>query len=798
MNREAAKILVVDDQQENRDMLSRRLERKGFAVTTANEGSQAIKLIQNEDFDVVLLDILMPGVDGLEVLQKLKECDGLNIPPIIMLSAIENREMIVHTLEHGANDYVTKPIDFPVLMARIQSQISRKRAESALLSHQEKLEQIVEERTAKLQESERRFKLFAEAASDWFWQTDSDLIISEVSERFFEVTNIKPFTIIGKPLQNVLLSENFSSPHPQTSLNLKEYKPFRDIVHSLQGPDGNIIHVSASGVPEFDGNGNFLGYRGTGTDLTQIIKAEARASAAHNLLTEAIEGISDGFALFDNNDRLVLFNDSYRTVNPELSDFIKKGVSFEEIAKAIVARGIIKPEENHEEEWLHQRMKMHRNPGRPIEIQRADGKYLQVTEYKTRDGGILTFVSDITGRKKTEIEHRQSQKMQALGQLTGGVAHDFNNLLTIILGNVELIERSIDGDERLKKRLRATHRAAERGADLTRQLLAFGRRQVLETKTTNIHEILFSIATMLKRTIGENIHINIIPNEDEWRIRVDPGQLENAILNLCINARDAMHNGGSITINTANVEMDKNTTISDFQIENGPYVKVVVADTGTGMSKEVINQAFEPFFTTKKSGQGTGLGLSMVYGFTKQSKGYIDIQSKEGAGTAISLFFPAYKESTNELPGTPNWLTEGHALQGNESILIVEDEPDVRDISVSILEDLGYRTLIAGDGNEALEILDKDDDIDLIFSDVVMPGGMTGVELCHKALDLFPDIKVLLTSGYTKDAMFEIGDRDNRLHFIPKPFETVSLARKVRSILNHKEGGPHDAQTHNN
>jgi len=666
----------------------------------------------------------------------------------------------------------------------------RKRAEDALLEARTQLERRVEERTAKLRESERRFKDFAEAASDWFWETGSDLRISKVSDRFFEVTHIRPASIIGKTLAELILSEDGSSKGNGPSFDLNDRKPFRDLAFSLRGVDGNVLHLSMSGMPAVDDEGGFLGYRGTGTDITQIIKAEGRAASAQQRLTEAIGSISDGFALFDNQDRLVLFNEKYRETNFEIADIVEKDVPFEVIIRKLMERGAVGDAAGHEEEWIDERLRTHRNPERPFEFQRVDGKWIQVTEYKTRDGGTLVFVADISERKNTETELQQSQKMQALGQLTGGVAHDFNNLLTVILGNVELMERNVEGDERLTKRLHATQRAALRGSELTRQLLAFGRRQVLETKVTDVNVILSNIEDMLKRTIGEAIEVAIRPAEGLWHARVDPGKLENVILNLCINARDAMPEGGTMTIETENIHMEKYHADAAYKMNKGPYIKLVVTDTGTGMPRKVMDHVFEPFFTTKAAGKGTGLGLSMVYGFMKQSDGYIDIRSEEGHGTAITLFFPAIEEQPEELKDEAASIVRGIDLRGDETILIVEDEPDVREISVNLLESLGYRILVAENGDEALAILERHSGIDLLFSDVVMPGGINGVELGRRALDRFPGIKVLLTSGYTKNAMGQGTDKEARLNFIAKPFDISALAQKVRNILNLENGSP--------
>ncbi len=396
-------------------------------------------------------------------------------------------------------------------------------------------------------------------------------------------------------------------------------------------------------------------------------------------------------------------------------------------------------------------------------------------------GAVVVF-HDITERKAMEAQLLQAQKMEAVGQLTGGVAHDFNNLLTVILGNLQLLERRVEGDERLSKRVRAASGAAMRGAELTKRLLAFSRRQGLKPEVVDLNELVAGIDDLLRRTLGETMEINAALEADLWPVRVDLNQLENALLNLAINARDAMPQGGKLTIETANAPLDEEYVARYPYVASGDYVMLAVSDTGSGMPPAVIERVFEPFFTTKETGKGTGLGLSMVYGFIKQSGGHVNIYSEEGHGTTVKLYLPRAE------PGDAAAAEEaapGPAVEaGGETILVVEDEAAVREIAVALLEDRGYRVLEAEDGAAALKMLDDHPDIDLLLTDVVMPGGMGGPDLVRNARERRPDLKVLYTSGSTEDAIVHGGVLDEGVEMIGKPYQKDELAQKLRRVLD--------------
>jgi len=401
-------------------------------------------------------------------------------------------------------------------------------------------------------------------------------------------------------------------------------------------------------------------------------------------------------------------------------------------------------------------------------------------------GDIMT---DVTSSHEAEEKLRQAQKMEAIGQLTGGVAHDFNNLLTAVIGNLDLIQERLDGDAMTRRHLDTAMRAATRGSDLTHRLLAFARRQPMAPVSTDVNRLIRDCKLLLQRTIGAEIDIEIFPGEDTWRVLVDGNQLENALLNLAINARDAMPDGGKLTIETANVNLDADYAARNPDVTSGPHAMISISDSGTGIAPEVLEHVFEPFFTTKPQGQGTGLGLSMAYGFAKQSGGHIRIYSELGQGTTVKLYLPRTADA--ETDGADRHPPHGGAApRGSETILVVEDDPDVAEFTTAALESLGYRVLQASDGPSALRCLQEIPHLDLLVTDVVLPGGMNGREVAGKVQEAFPSTKVLFISGYAESIVVHQGRLEIGVNFLPKPFAKDALARKVRTSLDDHQTTP--------
>jgi PAS domain S-box-containing protein len=384
-------------------------------------------------------------------------------------------------------------------------------------------------------------------------------------------------------------------------------------------------------------------------------------------------------------------------------------------------------------------------------------------------------------RERTEAL-RQSQKMEAVGQLTGGIAHDFNNLLQIIVGNLETISRGLP-EEMSRLRRAATHamRGAKRAASLTQRLLAFARRQPLDPKPIDANVLVRGMSELLHRVLGETVEIETVLGAGLWRTEADPGELENALINLAVNARDAMPAGGRLTIETSNAHLDEAYAARQAEVTPGQYVVISVTDTGTGMNKEIMSRVFEPFFTTKVEGKGTGLGLSQVYGFVKQSHGHVKIYSEVDQGTTVKIYLP--RLIGDAVVDSADSLTIAPEAAAGETILVVEDDPDVRAYSAGALRELGYQVLEAADGPSALLILEERQ-VGLIFTDVVLPKGLTGAEVVARARALQPKVKALFTTGYARNAIVHQGRLDRGVHLITKPFTYDELAAKVRDVLD--------------
>ncbi len=361
--------------------------------------------------------------------------------------------------------------------------------------------------------------------------------------------------------------------------------------------------------------------------------------------------------------------------------------------------------------------------------------------------GQVKVLEDLRERKRIEEQLHQAQKMEAIGNLTGGIAHDFNNLLTIVIGNVELLTRLLKNNPAGAELVEGALTACLRGADLTRQLLAFGRRQTLKPEMVDVNRLIRGMVKLLVRTLGAQVRIDLIEGQGIWPVIIDPAQLDSAIVNLAVNARDAMTEGGLLTVETANVDVDDNFSVTHPGLKPGDYVVISVTDTGTGMSPEVLGRIFEPFYTTKAINKGTGLGLSMVYGFVKQSGGHVTVYSEVGAGTTFRLYLPRAATQV-EGPAKSVASLERRRSNGTERILVVEDNDAVRRMVCRQLSDMGYPVSTATDAKQALDILSAGDRIDAVFSDVVMPGEMSGIKLASEIANRWPKIKVLLTSGF--------------------------------------------------
>jgi len=621
--------------------------------------------------------------------------------------------------------------------------------------------------------SEDRFRDFAAAAVDWFWEADADWRMTH-ADGLGARLGLDPRQFIGKtPLEIVGLEEPDERwrAHMPT---VERREPFRNFQYPMTTPDGEQHWISASGVPVFNGKGVFQGYRGSGRDVTAEREAEDR-------FAYVMENLSEGVALWDKDDRFVVSNSAYRELAGKAADNLSPGMTFREIVTSFAHSGETFSHEAEAEAWIEWRMGIHRRMDSPIEVKRGQFWYA-ANEQVLPDNSVVVRLTDITQRKAAEERLLQAQRLETVGKLTGGVAHDFNNLLAIVLGNLDLVVEDLPPDHPHHELLDSAIAAAGRGATLTQRLLAFSRRQALAPRTIDANELVAGMDNLLRRTLGAQVQIDVVAAGELWLCEADPSQLENALLNLAINARDAMPDGGRLIIETRNAHLDEAYAVQAAELRPGQYVMIAVSDTGRGIPHEVLPHIYEPFFTTKGVGEGSGLGLSMVYGFVKQSEGHISVYSEPGQGTTFKIYLPrshackpSDRDGARELPVS-------HGRQ--ERILLVEDDPDLRAMAVKLLDGLGYRVTPAEHGAAAIVAFENGRGFDLVLTDAVLPGSLNGRALAHELKRRDPELKVLFMSGYAETALLTGGRMEIGASLLQKPFRREDLARKVRQVLD--------------
>ncbi len=500
-------------------------------------------------------------------------------------------------------------------------------------------------------------------------------------------------------------------------------------------------------------------------------------------LHASLDSLSQGVAVFSAARRLTNWNSCFQTLLDLPKAMVRGGTPYAAFIEQTAEGG--SPLLEGEDQLRHGSHK----PGTPVTYERLhrEGHLLELRRTSMPDGGFVLTVTDMTKRAQAEGVLREAQKMQAIGQLTGGIAHDFNNLLTVILGNLEFARAKLDGSHALQSRIERAVWAAQRGATLTGQLLAFARKQPLAPAPIDLAASVPDLVPLLRRTLGEHIDIRYVDTAGLWPAMADAAQLESAVLNLALNARDAMPGGGRLTIELANKVLDETYAATHAEVEAGDYAMLAVSDTGHGMTPDVVARVFEPFFTTKAEGKGTGLGLAMVFGFVKQSGGHVKIYSEPGEGTTVRLYLP---RATHAAPAASRLGNAPIELpRGSATVLVVEDEPAVREIAVAILSDLGYRVLEAADGEEGLRVFGANAaSIALLLTDVVLPGRLRGREMAERITAIRPQVRTLYMSGYTENSIVHHGRLEEGVQLIGKPFKREQLARKVAEVLGGAGG----------
>lgn len=669
------KIVAIDDVQDNLITL-RAIVRDAFRdaiFLSAQNGVKGLELILAEDPDVVLLDIVMPGMDGFEVCRKLKADSQTGHIPVIFLTALQTeRASRIRALEVGGEAFLAKPIDEVELTAMIKAMAKIKKANAAQRLEKERLAELVAERTSELEKefAQHRKATAALRESEKAWRQTFDSVPDLIS--IIDST----YTIIRV---NQAMADRFGLA-PEKLVGCKCH----EIVHDQAEPPSYCPHM-------------------------------------------------------------IMLQDEHEA-------------------------------------------------NRVIEVARLGGIFdVSVSPMADAQGNIKTCVHimrDVTARKKAEEEKsvlearlRHIQQIESIGRLAGGVAHDFNNMLGVILGHADLAMMNMAPSQPLYSDLNEIRKAAERSADLTRQLLAFARKQTVVPKVLDLNETVKGMLKMLQRLIGEDISLQWHPQENIWPVRVDPSQVDQIMANLCVNARDSITNIGNIKITTENTSIDSTTDIDSADIEPGDYVCLSVEDNGSGMDNNTLAHIFEPFFTTKGVGEGTGLGLATVYGAVKQNSGFIKVSSQIGSGTLFRIFLPRHQA---DIEHSASEKSAASVVGGSETILLVEDETTILKMAKMMLEKQGYTVLATTSSNEALSIAQSHSgSIDLLMTDVVMPD-MNGRELSDMVTGIYPELKCLFMSGYTSDIITNRGVLAEGLSFIHKPFTLVELNEKVRMVLDGK------------
>ena len=516
--------------------------------------------------------------------------------------------------------------------------------------------------------------------------------------------------------------------------------------------------------------------------LQQFRQAQQALRESMSRLTAVVETAVDGFILIDARGRILLFN-------PACERLFGYGAAevFHENVKMLMPTAYSAHHDGYIKNFLETGERKIIGVGREVVGLRKDGSTfpmeLSVGEAKQDGESIFVgIIHDLTGRKQTEEQLRQAQKMEMVGQLSGGIAHDFNNLLTVIVGNAEHLGEQLKSRQDLRRISDDICEAGERGAELTQRLLAFSRRQLLHPREVDCHELLDSMRKLLRRTLRENIEIAIAPNPNTTLSFADRAQLESSVLNLALNAQDAMPDGGHLILSTSVVSIDDDYEAEHPEIRAGEYAMIAVTDDGMGMTADVAARAFEPFYTTKDVGKGSGLGLSMVYGFAKQSNGHVSIYSEVGLGTTVRIYLPHVGKGRGPSDQAP--AEEAALPRGHETVLVAEDDPFVRSSVILRIQNLGYSVVAAVNGNDALQKLREHPDIDMLFTDIVMPGGMSGWELADKARELRPSLPVVFTTGYALEMPIQKGRALGKSIMLNKPYRKAELAERLREALS--------------
>jgi PAS domain S-box-containing protein len=760
---------MVEDSHDDVDLVLRELRRAGYDpqhLRVDNAEDLRAALVTRE-WDLVMSDHAMPGFSSLAALAVLRETH-VDLPFLIVSGSI-GEQAAVDGMRAGANDYLMKGN-----LARLGPVVDRELREAASRRERRETERA-------LREAEEVFRTLSICSPLGIFMTDVAGHYRYVNPHYRQLH--------GLTLMESLGAGWLAPIHPDDQLRVRvDWEAFIfDQGRSQFAPEYRVKTRSTDyrwmqmrAFPTRPEKGSLTGFVGTVEDITERKQAEDSLRRREREIRTLADNVPDIIARFDRQLRHLYVNDIIRAkTGKPAAEFIGK-----------TNREMGMPSDYSDLWEAVQQQVFETAQAQTIEFEFAAPDGLRHFESRvvpelSADGSVETIVCitrDITERKILEGQFRQAQKMEAVGQLAGGIAHDFNNILTAITGYTELTLRRLESGSPFRNNLEQVRRAADRAASLTRQLLAFSRKQTLQPKVIDLNSAVDDIQKMLRRLIGENIELITKVSPNLRYIKADPGQIEQVILNLVVNARDAMPNGGKLSLETANVTFDADAARLQGGLQPGAYVMLAVSDTGCGMTEAVKLRVFEPFFTTKPAGQGTGLGLATCYGIVTQSGGQITVETELDRGSTFRIYLPSV-ERPPEGEGADAVLKPVRG--GTELLLLVEDDPPVRAIAVAVLRSYGYTVWEASDGQEALVLANQPDasQIAMVVTDVVMPR-MGGKELADRVRDLLPQAKILFTSGYTENVISHQGVLDEGINYLHKPYTPSSLARKVRDVLD--------------
>ncbi len=769
--KEKLKLLNIEDSELDTELLILHLKKEGYELDYKRVDNlhQLEEALTNEEWDIIISDYSMPGFGVDEALSFVKQTE-LDVP-FIVISGTIGEEKAVKVMRAGASDYLMKDN-----LKRLAPAIERE-------LHEAENRRRKRESEKSLIESEKRLKLALSAAKMGVWEWD--IITEEVvgSSEFYSIWGIEKSVLEKKDFENAIHPEDLSYILQKIGDSIEKHELYEAEYRFIR--NGEIRYVSNLGVTEYDEQGNPLKMYGTIQDITDRKKSEKE--------------------LLESEQRFrALASSAHRVWGSDPDGFIQKPDS--SLDRAAISKlseseyywwlDLIHPDEREStlEKWKEsvKTREIYEIENRIVDEDKGYRYYyVRAVPVFNEDGSVREWVGmnlDITERKlaeeslhKSEAKLIQAQKLESVGRLAGGIAHDFNNMLTAINGYSDLALRKLSANDPLRHYIEEIKKSGERSASLTQQLLAFSRKQVLKPRIIDINNIIHETHSMLSRLIGEDIQFESNLAPDIKLIKVDVGQLSQVIMNLIVNARDAMPDGGKLTIETANVVFDEQFSEFYFEAKPGRYVMLTVSDTGIGMDKEVQKNIFEPFYTTKEISKGTGLGLSTVYGIVKQSGGYIWVYSEPDKGAIFKIYFPQVEDEIKpviEREPSPSFHS------GSETVLLAEDEDMVRNLCRQVLESCGYQVIEAKNGIEALELFKENSaKVDLLMTDIVMPK-MGGKELAENLRKLSPGLPILFMSGYPDDAVVRHGIIDAEMNYLQKPFTFNTLTQKVRELLD--------------